>query len=382
VSIAVIMLVAVFVSACGGAPAPSAWSGIIVSGKIAYLTATDRVYALDTNVETPNLSREKWAFPPADQNAAVTFHGPLALFDGVLYTGSDAPSGAGVLFAFDAATGEGKWSYPAGEPGASLASVYGGVASDGKWLVAGTNDGRVVGVDAQTGQLKWTFPPTTTAPIGRIWSTPAISGSFVYAATQDHKLYALKMATGEPAWPSPFQAGALLAGTPTVYGDTVYVGSFDQKLYAINAADGTPKWAKPFEAQGWLWDGPAVFDNLLYFGDLSGNLYAVKMDGTAAWDQPVKLEGAIRAQPLVTADRIYVVTNARRAYALDRANQKPVWIFTTLQDGEALLTTPVLVGNSLLIAPLPSGGTPVRLYSVNAASGNLQWQFPVPQPKQ
>jgi len=34
----------------------------------------------------------------------------------------------------------------------------------------------------------------------------------------------------------------------------------------------------------------------------------------------------------------------------------------------------------LLVPPLPSGGAPVRLYAVNARSGNLEWQFPVAQP--
>ncbi len=270
VSIAVIALAAGVLAACGGPPAPSAWSGLAVSGQTAYLTATDRVYALDTNVDTPNARRVKWAFPPPDQSAGVTFHGqPIAADNGILYTGSDSFSGkGGYIFAFETATGAGKWRYPGlsatGENLPGLGNIYGGVAYGNSAVYAGTDDGHVVSVNAASGELNWVFTSTE-----RIWSTPVVSGSLVYAASQNHNLYALDVKTGSEVW--KFEAGALLAGTPTVYGDTVYVGSFDQKLYAVSAATGAKKWE--FAAQGWLWDGPLVFDNLLYLGDLSGNLY-------------------------------------------------------------------------------------------------------------
>jgi len=311
---------------------------------------------------------------------------------GILYAGSDSSNERGVVFALDTTqtinTGEVpnttktvniKWSYPAGENPPPLGSVFGGVAYDSDSVYAGTSDGRVISLEAtpesEFGRLNWTFPPTTTEPIGRIWASPVVSGERVYVTSQDHYLYALDAATGEQVW--KFRAGAMLAGKPTVHANSVYVGSFDQKLYALDAATGAKKWE--FTAQGWLWDGPAVLDDTLYFGDLSGHLFAVRLDGTPAWDQPVTLEGAIRAQPLVTDDQIFVVTQARKAYALDRASRAIDWTFTALQDGESLLTTPVRVGDSLLIAPIPSGGSPTRLYAINATSGNLQWQFPAPQ---
>ena len=393
VSIAVIVLAAGLTAACGGSLPPTSWSALVVSGQTAYLASTDRIYAIDTNPETNNLQRQAWAFPPAGQNASVTFHSqPFVSESGILYAGSDSSNERGVIFALDTTqtinTGEVpnttktvnvKWSYPAGENPPPLGSVFGGVAYDSDSVYAGTSDGRVISLEAtpesEFGRLNWTFPPTTTEPIGRIWSSPVVSGERVYVTSQDHYLYALDAATGEQVW--KFRAGAMLAGKPTVHANSVYVGSFDQKLYALDAATGAKKWE--FTAQGWLWDGPAVLDDTLYFGDLSGHLFAVRLDGTPAWDQPVTLEGAIRAQPLVTDDQIFVVTQARKAYALDRASRAIDWTFTALQDGESLLTTPVRVGDSLLIAPIPSGGSPTRLYAINATSGNLQWQFPAPQ---
>ncbi len=388
VSIAVIVLAAGLITACGGPPPPSSWPGLFVDGQTAYLASTDRIYAIDTNSDTNNLQRQKWTFPPADQNAPVTFHGePFVTDSGVLYASGDSVTGRGALFALDthqtvdagqppntAITVAAKWTYPASENALPLGSVFGGVAYDGASVYAGTNDGFVISVDTETGRLNWTFPETGATPIGRVWSSPVVSGSIVYVASQDHNLYALDTANGSRIW--SFAAGGVLAGTPTVYGDALYAGSFDQKLYALDAATGAKKWE--FIAQGWLWDSPTVFDDILYFGDLSGNLYAVQSNGSELWRKTGLLEGMIRARPLVTQDRIYVATRAHKLYALNRDSQAIEWTFSALQDGESFLTTPALVGDSLFVAPLPAGGTPVRLYAVNARSGNLQWQFPPP----
>ena len=396
VSIAVIVLAAGLTAACGGSLPPTSWSGLTTSGSIAYLASTDRIYAIDTNPETNNLQRQLWVFPP-DQGASVTFHSQPSLSEsGLLYAGSDSPAGQGIIFALDttrpiSVTVDVRWSYPAGENAPRLGSIFGGVVHDGDTVYAATGEGRVVSLKArpesQFGELNWTFPTTTAAPIGRIWSSPVVSGGIVYAAAQDHNLYALDAETGEQKW--KFRAGAMLAGAPTVYRDTIYVGSFDQKLYAVDAATGARKWEFTAQgtAQGWLWDGPTVFDDVLYFGDLNGNLYAIGLDGREIWRLASgtelktgnKLEGMIRAQPLVTEDRIYVATSAGKLYALERATQREVWTFKSGQDGEQFLTTPALVGDLLLIAPLPAGGSPVRLYAVNVKSGNAQWQFPAPQ---
>lgn len=389
VSIAVIVLAASLTAACGGPPPPTSWSGLTVSGQTAYLAATDRIYALDTDPFTNDLLREQWAFPPAGQNASVTFHSQPALSeDGLLFVGSDSANGRGALFALDTTeivnageltrTVAIAWSYPASENAQPIGAIYGAVAFDGETIYAGTGDGRVVSFaasDAEAGQLRWTYPPATSNPIGRIWSSPVVTGGVVYVASQDHHLYALDAATGSLNW--KFEAGAMIPGTPTVHENVVYFGAVDQKLYAVDATTGDKKWE--FPAQGWVWEGPTVYQDVLYFGDLNGNLFAVDLSGNAVWSQPLKLEGSIRARPLATEENLFVVTQARKAYAIGRQSQNTEWVFTAPQDGEQLLTTPVLVGDLLLVAPIPSGGTPIRLYAVNINSGNLEWQFPVAQ---
>ncbi len=401
VSIGVIVFCAGLITACGGPPPPTSWSGLTVSGETAYVASTDRIYAIDTNPSTNNQQRQLWTFPAIGQGASFAFHAkPLVSDEGILYAGSDNPGNSGnFVFALETGrivdvgeppnlskTAETDWTYPSSENQLSLGSIYGGVSANGDSIYAATGKGQIVSFsanpDGQADQVNWVF--TTTQPI---WSAPVVSGSVVYVASQDHHLYALDAETGSEIW--KFAAGAALAGTPTVYGDTVYAGSLDQKLYAVDAASGSVKWE--FATQGWLWDGPAVYDNTLYLGDLSGNLYALDLDGREIWtlasgteltpsnlENKNKLEGMIRAQPLVTEDRIYLATGAGKLYALERATQSHVWTFppAAAQGGEQFLTTPVLVGETLLVAPVPSGASPVYLYAINAVSGNAQWLFP------
>ena len=398
-TIAFIVLSAGLISACGGPRPPTAWSGLTVSGEIAYLASTDRIYAIDTNPQTNHLQRQLWTVQSPGQGARFTFHAkPLVSEDGILYSGSDNAGNSGnLVFALDTnqiisageppnqyKTAGTRWRYPGAENQLSLGSIYGGVSADGQALYVATGKGQILSLalrpDGQVGQVNWVY--TTTRPI---WSTPVVSGSVVYVTSQDHRLYALDAQTGSEIW--TFAADAALAGTPTVYRDTVYAGSLAQKLYAVDAATGTARWE--FPTQGWLWDGPVVYGDILYLGDLGGNLYALGLNGNELWrlpsgaeltpDDPENknlLEGMIRAQPLVTADRIYLATGAGKLYALDRATRSHVWTFTALQGGEQFLTTPALISETLLIAPVPAGASPTLLYAVDAMSGNALWSFP------
>src|SRR3990172_3597910 len=359
-AIAVIVCSAGLVSACGGPPPATSWSGLTVSGETAYLASTDRIYAIDTNPLTNNQQRQLWTFPPIGQGASFTFHAkPLVSDEGILYSGSDNPGNSGnFVFALEtdriidvgeppnlSKTAETGWRYPSSENQLSLGSIYGGVSANGDSIYAATGKGQIVSFaanpDGQAGQVNWVF--TTTQPI---WSSPIVTGSVVYVASQDHHLYALDAETGSEIW--KFAAHTALAGPPG-------------------------------------------YDNTQYLGDLSGNLYPLDLDGRKIWTLPSgteltpsnienknKLEGMIRAQPLVTEDRIYLATGAGKLYALERATQSYVWTFppAAAQGGEQFLTTPVLVGETLLVAPVPSGASPVYLYAINAVSGNAQWLFP------
>lgn len=372
-TIAFILLAAMIMSGCVGGLASSSWPGLVISDGLAYITSVQGVYAVNIDPNINNALRQEWVFPTGAEGEDVggmTFHAtPVLTPDNVLYFASDsAGRPAGRVFAFNTEVRAELWRYPPKEE-SPLSNIFGGLAYDGDSVYASTSNGFVISLDARLGTLNWAFDTEQ-----QLWSTPVVSDSTVYVTAQDHNLYALNARDGSVKW--TFAAGALLVGTPTLYQGTIYAGSFDQNLYAIDASSGTLEWT--FKAQGWLWDGPEVFDDTLYFGDLSGNLYAVDLNGRQLWT--TELQGAIRAQPLVTEDRIYVGTQQRLLYALDRTTRNPVWPapFMIEQEGAELLTTPVLIDDRLFITPIPAGNPPVRLYAIQAASGNVVMRFPDP----
>ena len=65
-------------------------------------------------------------------------------------------------------------------------------------VYVGSKDRNFYAFDAATGQRKWTSP--TNGPIS---SSPAVANGVVYVASGDDKLYAFDAATGQQRWNAP-----------------------------------------------------------------------------------------------------------------------------------------------------------------------------------
>jgi outer membrane protein assembly factor BamB len=64
-------------------------------------------------------------------------------------------------------------------------------------------------------------------------------------------------------------------------------------------------------------------------------------------------------------------------YALDAATGRAIWPAPfTARDGEMLLVTPVLDGDTLVVLPNLAGANPNRLYVLNKNTGAQLWQYP------
>lgn len=384
-AIALLLVLATLLAGCGGPPPVTSWPGYVVNGNKAYLASSDQIIELDVSPNIADVKRQTWSAKPVN-NAGIGYHSQPALSADArtLYFGSDSLTGnSGVVFALDLELVQLKWTYPATTTDVTIGNIYGGVILDNETLYFADNNGLLYALDAATGRPRWEkpFDPGTKT---RIWSTPAVKGNTVFVASQDHHLYAVNAADGSLIWQFP-RAGdpqvGTLAGSPVVHGETVYVGSFDSNLYALNM-NGELKWT--FTAEGRLWDGPAEANGVLYQADLSGNVYALDpATGQATrWPQPAKLAGGVRATPLVADGVIYVGTDQNKIYALETDTGRSVWQNPfTARDGEMMLITPQISGDSLIVLPNLAGADPVRLYGLNKATGALLWRFP-PAPTQ
>ena len=118
----------------------------------------------------------------------------------------------------------------------------------------------------------------------------------------------------------------------------------------------------------------------LYFGDLDGNMYTLDAASGKPGKWTAKLEGGVKAAPLVEDGVVYVGTDQRHMYALDAATGQFVWPQPfTGRDGDNMMVTPVIRGDILLVLPDLAGTDPVRLYGLNKSNGALAWRYPPAQ---
>jgi outer membrane protein assembly factor BamB len=378
-AIALMVVLASLLAACGGGPPPvTSWPGMVVRDNVAYLASSDQIYALDIQPNiAPNLRLLRgWPL----KLTTLAYGQPALSADGKkLYAGTESVTGnSGAVVAIDTKDVTVTWSFPAPATDIKLGSVYGGVVLANDKLFFADGYGLLYALNAADGTPAWQqpFDPDTDT---RIWSSPAVNDKLVFVASQDHHVYAVNQATGNLAWKFPADQSlevGTFSGSPAVYQDTVYAGSFDDHLYALDL-NGNLKWK--FKAAGRLWDPPIEIDGTLYFGDLSGYVYAVDaVTGQAKWPQPGKVEGGVRATPLIANNKIFVGTDQFKMYALDMDGH-PYWQNPFAgKDGEMFVVTPVLSGTSLIALPNLAGATPTRLYGLNADTGAQLWIYPAP----
>src|SRR5262245_18331378 len=84
-------------------------------------------------------------------------------------------------------------------------------------------------------KVKWQFQAKA-----QVLSSPAVAGEMVYFGSNDHRLYAVDLRSGEMKW--EFKTDGRVAASPAVSERVVYFLSYDSHFYAVDAAEGALKW--------------------------------------------------------------------------------------------------------------------------------------------
>ena len=374
----------VVLAACGGPPPVTSWPGYVVRENTAYLASANQLSAVELGGDTAGVQLVGW--PIQSTNAALGYYATPALAaDGkTMYVATAQNNGnTGQVQAWinvergPQAAPAIKWTYPQTTTDYIPGNIYGAVVLNDGALYFGDGKGMVYALNADTGRPSWPKPFLTGA---RIWSSVAVDDQKVYAASQDHCLYALDKKSGNKLWQFPSDCTTIdaLVGTPTVYDGTVYGGSFGGVLYAVDAATGQLKWS--FKAGGGLWDGPAMVDGTLYFGDQAGTVYALDAQSGQASKWTTKVDGAVKMTPLVDNGIVYVGTDRNLMYAFKAESGQSIWSAPyKARDGESMLVTPTVYSNTLVVQPNLAGATPTRLIGVNKNTGQELWIYPAKQ---
>lgn len=368
-------------AACGGAAPVTSWPGYTVPNNTAYLASSDELLAIDVTGDTAGAPLIGW--PQKAPSAGIGYYAQPALSpDGkTLYVATEQSNGNNGIVQAWVNVERGvqtapavKWTYPLTDTDYIPGNIYGAVVLDNGVLYVADGKGSVFALNAETGRPKWPAPFRTLV---RIWSSVVVDDQNIYAAGQDHFLYAINKVSGDQVWKFPGDGTTIdaLVGSPTVQNGTVYVGTYGGTLYAVDAKTGKLKWS--YKADGVLWDGPAVAHDTVYFGDRGGNVYALDAATGQNTRWTAKVEGSVKMTPLVDGEVVYVGTEQNRLYAFNANSGQPVWAQPfQAHDGESLLVTPVIVSQTLLALPNLAGGDPVRLYGLNKATGALLWRYP------
>lgn len=223
----------------------------------------------------------------------------------------------------------------------------------GDLVVVRTGDGRVYGLDAASGARRWVYDQTSVPLLSLRGNGPLlVANGVVFFGSDGGKLVALRLDNGEKLWEQKLASGEGRTeierlddsdGSIMLDGSTLYGAAYHGNLAAVDGPSGRPLWSHPFssyaslavngnavygvdeDSQAWAFDknggaemwkndklkyrwltGPAVQGDYLVVGDIEGYVHWLQSgDGALAARERLSKK-AIRAQPLVVGDVVYV----------------------------------------------------------------------------
>ena len=362
-----LLLLGVFLSACGASPVSESWPGLTVEGGMVYVISglPQKVYMVDAET-----GQQQGSFSPVSESRGVLLWSPVTVGGDLAYVGfGDSGQGVSGLYAFDPETGQERWNAPA-ESTIIAAPAY---ADDVVYYA--DSDGHLYAVDAETGAPKpgWSFEADSA-----IWASPLVVEDRLYVAGMDHYVYRLDPETGEVIWKT--KVGGAMAAQPILddVRDVLYVGAFNGQVYALNADSGELVEGFDFEgADNWIWSEVLVTGDALYVTALDGKLYALDPANGAllpglSYDTGGNGEKAtlIRAAPVQSGDNIIVAAvgvadESSQVIAVKDGQQQWPW-----NTDRSVYTNLVVVGDTVYV--LTRDG---QLQTVNAETGVAGWSF-------
>jgi len=185
-----------------------------------------------------------------------------------------------------------------------------------------------------------------------------------------------------------FHTGGMVIGSPAVVQGVIYVGSTDGNLYAIDSESGKLKWK--FQAKSRVPSSPAVANGTVYFAAYNGTFYALDAStGALKWKfqtggerrfagkhlhgvQPVAETmpdpfDCYLSSPLVSNGAVYFGSGDGNVYSLNAASGAVNWKFKT---GDVVHASPAIADGTLFIGSWDS-----YFYAIDAATGQEKWRF-------
>ncbi|MGE0764086.1 MAG: PQQ-binding-like beta-propeller repeat protein [Bdellovibrionales bacterium] len=205
--------------------------------------------------------------------------------------------------------------------------VEAGAVLVGDDLLFGASDGFFYNVNAQNGDVRWTYPIRTEG-----LGIPFALDGVVYFLAGNNVLHALEIKTGKLLWVYTRRDSSNLSirggSRPNVVGDTVYVGFSDGYLVAVKKQSGTLMWEASLNRNKRFRDvdaHPVVAGDRIYVSSYDGALYCLnRTDGRVIWTIDDGGESAVTLK----GSQLYYSTSTGRTLAVDKDSGKVIWSFS------------------------------------------------------
>jgi outer membrane protein assembly factor BamB len=218
-------------------------------------------------------------------------------------------------------------------------------------VVARSLDNRIVGLDARTGEKKWTVQRTSPALTLRTAPGMIVHGSDVIIAQPAGRLSSMILATGAPRWDQEVGVarGATelervtdIGGTPVLFESDVCAVSYQGRVACFDAAAGSPKWTRDLSSEV----GVAVDQRFVFAPDDKGALSAFNRDtGASAWKND-KLAFRRLSTPVSYGRTVAVGDYQGIVHFLSREDGS--FLARAATDGSAVIGTPQVAGSHLI----------------------------------
>ncbi|MEH6498718.1 MAG: outer membrane protein assembly factor BamB [Pseudoalteromonas distincta] len=252
----------------------------------------------------------------------------------------------GRILSMDRDTGEVNWQVKLDEP------LSGAVGAGGGRVMVGTMNGEVIVLAEEDGAELWRAQVSS-----EVLAPPQTNGDVVVVQTQDDKLTALDIGTGEQRWIYESSLPVLTVrghSTPVASLRRVYAGLASGRVVALAADTGLPLWdQRVAQPQGRSElermvdiDGDLLLeDDTLYVVSFQGVMAALNAEtGTPLWQYPASSHVGLAAG----FGSLYVSHADGRVEAVDRNRAEPLWTNEDLLRRN--LTAPVAFSSFVAVA--------------------------------
>lgn len=220
------------------------------------------------------------------------------------------------LIALEASSGNQRWIYE-NTPAVLTLRGTGSPVVTNDLAVAGLSSGKVIALDVQRGLPVWeqrVAVPQGRSELDRVVDIDGgllLSGDTLYVATYQGRVAGLDLQSGRVLWQ---REASSYVGVAQGFGN-VYVSLANGSLESVDERSATALWSNDALARRQL-SAPEVFSSYVAFGDFEGYLHLVsQVDGRFVGRERIDSDG-LRARPLVVGDMLYAYGNSGKLVAL------------------------------------------------------------------